>query len=556
MKEYSVQKLGHLLPMMMLMGQLDKFKNNMKMRSSINVVSEDLVNSGLLELSCGAVKDLQTETSSDQQGTSSLSLRYKLDKKSKKELLREGGDLVSSKTLKELELPIFDFLCTERNRSFSIHRGAITLFEAHFKELPSSKLRFPVGSRVVGAFIMPCGNCFYYSKGHDDLCEDFLAYNRSKGTLYDVFTAYGAMAHAAQVRPGDSVAMIGVGGVGSREGLCWTFLNSASSHTHSGIFNLADAVTRKYGFEEAGKAFQDLNQGKIVSRAVVEIMLSSRLYSLNRNTNRRPKDLVNSGLLELSCGAVKDLQTETSSDQQGTSSLSLRYKLDKKSKKELLREGGDLVSSKTLKELELPIFDFLCTERNRSFSIHRGAITLFEAHFKELPSSKLRFPVGSRVVGAFIMPCGNCFYYSKGHDDLCEDFLAYNRSKGTLYDVFTAYGAMAHAAQVRPGDSVAMIGVGGVGSREGLCWTFLNSASSHTHSGIFNLADAVTRKYGFEEAGKAFQDLNQGKIVSRAVVEIMLSSRLYSLNRNTNRRPKVKTKKSLKEYSIGHIRRA
>ncbi|KAB5511835.1 hypothetical protein DKX38_028863 [Salix brachista] len=40
----------------------------------------------------------------------------------------------------------------------------------------------------------------------------------------------------------------------------------------SGIFNLADAVTRKYGFEEAGKAFQDLNQGKIVSRAVVEIM--------------------------------------------------------------------------------------------------------------------------------------------------------------------------------------------------------------------------------------------------------------------------------------------
>jgi len=31
-----------------------------------------------------------------------------------------------------------------------------------------------------------------------------------------VFTAYGAMAHAAQVRPGDSVAVIGVGGVGSR----------------------------------------------------------------------------------------------------------------------------------------------------------------------------------------------------------------------------------------------------------------------------------------------------------------------------------------------------
>uniref|UniRef100_A0A6N2LMV6 Uncharacterized protein n=1 Tax=Salix viminalis TaxID=40686 RepID=A0A6N2LMV6_SALVM len=86
-------------------------------------LADMVVNSGLLELSC--------EASSDQQGSSSLSLRYKLDKKSKytliafttstlsrKELLRQGGDLVSSKTLKELELPIFDFLCTERNRLF------------------------------------------------------------------------------------------------------------------------------------------------------------------------------------------------------------------------------------------------------------------------------------------------------------------------------------------------------------------------------------------------------------------------------------------------------
>jgi D-arabinose 1-dehydrogenase-like Zn-dependent alcohol dehydrogenase len=31
-----------------------------------------------------------------------------------------------------------------------------------------------------------------------------------------VFTAYGAMAHAAEIRPGDSVAVVGIGGVGSR----------------------------------------------------------------------------------------------------------------------------------------------------------------------------------------------------------------------------------------------------------------------------------------------------------------------------------------------------
>ncbi|GMY12643.1 alcohol dehydrogenase [Fagus crenata] len=301
--------------------------------------------------------------------------------------------------------------------------------------LTDSKIieRLPIGSHVVGAFIMPCGNCSYCSKGHDDLCEPFFAYNRAKGTLYDgetrlflrnggkpvfmysmgglaeycvvpahaltilpdslpytesailgcaVFTAYGAMAHAAEVRPGDSVAVIGVGGVGSsclqiarafgasaiiavdvqddklqkaktfgathtinaiqedavekiREitggagvdvavealGKPQTFFQCFHSVrdggkavmigltpagavgeldinrlvrrkiqvigsyggrarqdlpklvrlAETGIFNLSNAVTRKYKFEEAGQAFDDLNQGKIVSRAVIEI---------------------------------------------------------------------------------------------------------------------------------------------------------------------------------------------------------------------------------------------------------------------------------------------
>lgn len=294
--------------------------------------------------------------------------------------------------------------------------------------------RFPIGSQVVGAFIMPCGNCFFCSKGHDDLCEDFFSYNRAKGTLYDgetrlflrnsgkpvymysmgglaeycvipahglavlpqslpytesailgcaVFTAYGAMRHAAEVCPGDSIAVIGVGGVGSsclqiarafgaslviavdiqndklqkaktlgathtvnaieedaieriKEitggpgvdiavealGKPQTFLQCLQSVrdggkavmiglskagaigevdinrlvrrkirvigsygararqdlpklvklAETGIFNLNNAVSRKYKFEEGNKAFQDLNQGRIVSRGVIEIM--------------------------------------------------------------------------------------------------------------------------------------------------------------------------------------------------------------------------------------------------------------------------------------------
>lgn len=42
----------------------------------------------------------------------------------------------------------------------------------------------------------------------------------------------------------------------------------------TGIFNLSNAVSRKYKFEEASKAFQDLNQGVIVSRAVIEIEIA------------------------------------------------------------------------------------------------------------------------------------------------------------------------------------------------------------------------------------------------------------------------------------------
>ncbi|KAF6139360.1 hypothetical protein GIB67_026202 [Kingdonia uniflora] len=294
--------------------------------------------------------------------------------------------------------------------------------------------RLPVGAHVVGAFIMPCGNCFYCVKGQEDLCEDFFAYNRAKGTLYDgqtrlflrnngkpvymysmgglaeycvvpanalsvlpsslpytesailgcaVFTAYGAMRHAAQMRAGDAVAVIGIGGVGSsclqmarafgaseiiavdvqdeklhnakklgathtinatkedavdkiREitggmgvdiavealGKPKTFLQCTQSvrdggkavmigiapHSvigevditrlvrrqikiigsygararqdlpqlvklaETGIFNLSAAVSRKCTFEEAGKAYEDLEKGNIVGRAVVEIM--------------------------------------------------------------------------------------------------------------------------------------------------------------------------------------------------------------------------------------------------------------------------------------------
>jgi succinate semialdehyde reductase (NADPH) len=120
------------------------------------------------------------------------------------------------------------------------------------------------GTPVASAFIMPCGTCRFCGAGRDDLCERFFAMNRLKGTLYDgttrlrrsdgspiamysmaglaeyavvpatdvfplpaglpieesailgcaVFTAYGAVTHAADLRGGERIAVVAAGGVG------------------------------------------------------------------------------------------------------------------------------------------------------------------------------------------------------------------------------------------------------------------------------------------------------------------------------------------------------
>ncbi|WP_338604312.1 zinc-binding dehydrogenase [Saccharopolyspora sp. SCSIO 74807] len=122
-----------------------------------------------------------------------------------------------------------------------------------------------VGDRVVTSFIMPCGRCVQCARGNSEICLDFFGYNRAKGQLYDgntrlfrpggepvwmysmgglaersvtpatsvykvpdevelsdvasvgcsTMTAYGALRHAADVRVGDSVAVVASGGVGS-----------------------------------------------------------------------------------------------------------------------------------------------------------------------------------------------------------------------------------------------------------------------------------------------------------------------------------------------------
>ena len=128
----------------------------------------------------------------------------------------------------------------------------------------SGVTQFAPGDRVVGAFIMPCGRCAQCERGRDDMCITFFGENRLKGNLLDgtsrlhradgerlsmysmggmaeyavvpvtalahldsslsleescilgcaVFTAYGAIA-ASDLQPGESMAVVATGGVGS-----------------------------------------------------------------------------------------------------------------------------------------------------------------------------------------------------------------------------------------------------------------------------------------------------------------------------------------------------
>jgi succinate semialdehyde reductase (NADPH) len=131
-------------------------------------------------------------------------------------------------------------------------------------ELGAGVSDLSVGQRVAGAFIMPCGGCAMCRAGREELCEPFFAHNRLNGTLYDgrtrlfdgdgepvwmysmgglselaviperglaglpdelelvdsaifgcaLMTAYGAVAEVGGLKPGESVAVFGAGGVG------------------------------------------------------------------------------------------------------------------------------------------------------------------------------------------------------------------------------------------------------------------------------------------------------------------------------------------------------
>ncbi|KAK9111741.1 hypothetical protein Scep_019260 [Stephania cephalantha] len=202
--------------------------------------------------------------------------------------------------------------------------GEVVDYGAHTD--PGILKRYPIGAHVVGAFIMPCGSCSFCVKGQDDLCEAFFAYNRAKGLLYDgetrlflrgsgkpvymysmgglaeycvvpahalsvlpnslpyvesailgcaVFTAYGAMRHAAELRAGEAIAVIGVGGVGFS---CDAIKNSLGAEMiimrdrKDGSLHLATAIggdqTMRNTYERIVQKVQEITGGMGVDVAV------------------------------------------------------------------------------------------------------------------------------------------------------------------------------------------------------------------------------------------------------------------------------------------------
>jgi S-(hydroxymethyl)glutathione dehydrogenase/alcohol dehydrogenase len=131
-------------------------------------------------------------------------------------------------------------------------------------ELGAGVVGVSLGDPVVSSFIMPCGTCDFCTQGRDDLCATFFEMNRLRGQLYDgtsrlarrdgtalamysmgglaeyavvpatdvfslpdplpledscimgcaLFTAYGAVRHQADLRGGETVAVVATGGVG------------------------------------------------------------------------------------------------------------------------------------------------------------------------------------------------------------------------------------------------------------------------------------------------------------------------------------------------------
>ncbi|CAN6567507.1 unnamed protein product [Malus baccata var. baccata] len=296
-----------------------------------------------------------------------------------------------------------------------------------------TKARLPIGSRVVGAFIMPCGNCSYcilyctgkpvymYSMGGlAEYCivpanaltilPESLPYIESAVLGCAVFTAYGTMANAAQVKPGDSVAVIGIGGVGS------SCLQIARA------FGASDIIAVDVQDEKLQKA---------------------KIFGATHAVNAAKEDAVGK-IMEITGGKGVDIAVEAL----GRPQTFLQCV-------QSVKDGGKAVMVGLSQA---------------------GAVG--EVDINRLVRRKTKYQVVQDSV----------FHFSK-------NLYFFGNNLVEQIQIIGSYGGRARQ------DLPKLVRL--------------------AESGIFDLANAVSRRYKFEESNEAFQELNKGSIVGRAVVEIM-----------------------------------
>ncbi|KAK3010004.1 hypothetical protein RJ639_012716 [Escallonia herrerae] len=242
---------------------------------------------------------------------------------------------------------------------------------------------------------------------------DSLPYTESAILGCAVFTAYGAMAHAAEVRPGDAIAVIGIGGVGSsgrsggmsQRGLeicCGGFV---CPRMHYGYVQCCLQIARAFAASEI-----------IAVDVLDEKLQNAKMIGATHVVNAQKEDPV-LRIREITEGRGVDIAVEA---------------------------------------LGRPQTFMQCTQ-----SVRDGGKAVM---------------IGLALSGA------------KGEVDI-------NHLVRRQIKVIGSYGGRARH------DLPKLIKL--------------------AERGIFNLTAAVSRKCKFEEVGQAYEDLNQGTIVGRAVVEIM-----------------------------------
>ncbi|CAK9163702.1 unnamed protein product [Ilex paraguariensis] len=289
-----------------------------------------------------------------------------------------------------------------------------------------------------------------------------------------VFTAYGAMAHAAEVRPGDAIAVIGIGG--EAYDMQDKGIHKGDIRTQPRLWK-AISIARAFGASEI-----------IAVDVQDEKLQKAKMLGATHIINARNEDAVQKIREMIAHLPLCSIESPKTVLVAGGSYVGILKEISHYSSMELIDicEIDEMVinvSKKYFPELAVGFED--PPAQLHEITGGMGVDIAVEALGK--PQTFMQCTQSVRDGGKAVM-IGLTLSDAKGEIDI-------NRLVRRQIKVIGSYGARARHD--------------------------LPKVIKLAETGIFDLTAAVSRKCKFEEAGKAYEDLNQGSIVGRAVVEIM-----------------------------------